>query len=54
MDKVSKSSLHELRKTEVQLRTVDEEIEPLIYIDHLYEECATNIDYEDKIRRVMI
>lgn len=48
------SFLRQLRKIEVELRRLNEDIEPLIDIDHLDEEFATNAEYDDDVTHVMI
>lgn len=48
-----KSFLCQLRKTDAALRSLNENIEPFIDIDHLDEEFATNVDYEDQMTHIM-
>lgn len=49
-----KELMRQLRKTEIVLRTLNEEIEPFIHSDSLDEEYATDVEYQDEITHVMI
>lgn len=48
------SFLRQLRKTQVELRFLNEEIEQLVDMGHLDQEFATNIKYEAEIMHNMV